>query len=778
MKRLFNLRILISLFLTLAIMLTLGCENANKNIVNIIPIPLMVESGKGEFEITRSTQILVDNSSQNLLPVAEYFAAQINMSSGFDLTVSSTQSETDGENQIIFSSQDIDPDIGEEGYLLNCTNSTIKIVGAPAGAFYGIQTLFQLLPAEIFSHDVSKDVSVWVIPSVNILDRPRFSWRGMHLDVGRHMFPVEFIKRYIDYLAMHKFNKFHWHLTEDQGWRIEIKKYPGLTEIGAWRDGTLIGHAGRKPHQFDGIRYGGYYTQEQIRDIVQYAADRFITVVPEIELPGHSIAALAAYPHLSCTGGPFKVRQVWGVEDNIYCAGNEKVFSFLEDVLTEVLALFPSEYIHIGGDEAPKVFWEKCPKCQRRIQNENLKDEHELQSYFIGRIEKFLNSKGRQIIGWDEILEGGLAPNAAVMSWRGIEGGVEAAKLNHNVVMTPSNYCYFNDYQSDPNLEPLAFGGYLPLEKVYEFEPIPDELSKQEEKYILGAQGCLWTEYIKTPEDVEYMAIPRMSALAEVVWSSKKNKNFDDFFNRMKFHYDRLDVIGVNYHWPSLTGFARNNVFIDQKKVELKNQRNGSSIYYTLDGSEPSQVSQHYKKPIVLKQTTVLKVREYMPNGRAGRTYEGIFVKSSPLRAMITEDLEKGIQYKFFKLDGALQSTKDLAQLEPSDSGKIQSIVYPDMELPEYFGLIFLGYIKVSETDVYTFYSESNDGSCLYIGDALVVDNDGSHGVVERSGQVALEAGWHPIKVTYYQEGGGKALKVSVKSPGMDKMEIPAGMYF
>ncbi len=778
MKRYFYLRSLVSLFLMTGIILTSGCEKMKNNTIKIIPIPLTIESRNGEFKITNSTQIVVANSSEKLRPVAEYLAAQIKTASGFDLMVSINQSETDIKDQIIFSSEGNDPDLGEEGYILNCTKSAIEIIGAPAGAFYAVQTLFQLLPAEIFSSNKPQEKIDWIVPAARIEDKPRFVWRGMHLDVCRHMFPVEFIKRYIDYLAMHKFNKFHWHLTDDQGWRIEIKKYPRLTEIGAWRDATLVGHLGKKPHTFDNIRYGGFYTQDEIREIVQYARERFITVVPEIEMPGHSIAALTAYPHLSCTGGPFKVRQIWGIEDNIYCAGNEEVFTFLEDVLTEVLSLFPSEYIHIGGDEAPKIFWKECSKCQKRIKDENLKDEHELQSYFIGRIEKFLNSKGRQIIGWDEILEGGLAPNAAVMSWRGIEGGIEAAKLKHNVVMTPSNYCYFNDYQSDPSLEPLAIGGYLPLEKVYEYEPIPVELSPQEVKYILGAQGNVWTEYIKTPEDVEYMAIPRMSALAEVVWSKKENKDFNDFLKRMSFHYNRLDAKGVNYHWPSLTGFSKNNVFIDKKKIEIKNQRKGSSIYYTLDGSEPSEASTLYDKPIIFTETTTLKVREYMPNGRAGRTFEGNFVKSVPLKASKTQGLEQGVQYNFFEFDEPIHSINDLVGLKPNDSGTLQSIIFPEIELPEYFGLIISGYIEVPKTGVYTFYAESNDGSGLYIGENLVVDNDGSHGAVERSGQVALEAGVHPIKVSYFQEGGAKALKVSIKGPDLDKREIPVGMFY
>jgi len=359
--------------------------------------------------------------------------------------------------------------------------------------------------------------------------------------------PKEYVKKYIDYIAMHKMNTFHWHLTEDQGWRIEIKKYPKLTEIGAWRKETLIGHYRDKPHKYDGKVHGGFYTQEDVKEIVEYAKSRYVTVVPEIEMPGHSVASLASYPELSCTGGPFEVRTIWGSSEDVYCAGNEETFHFLEDVLSEVIALFPSEYIHIGGDECSKGRWEKCPKCQARIKAEKLKDENELQSYFIKRIEKFLNANNRKLIGWDEILEGGLAPDATVMSWRGMVGGIEASRQGHDVVMSPTSHCYFDYYQGNPDLEPLAIGGYLPLKKVYSFEPTPDDLTTEEAKHILGAQANLWTEYIQTQEHAEYMVFPRISAIAEVVWTPKELRNWDNFIMRMEKQFRRYDILMVNY---------------------------------------------------------------------------------------------------------------------------------------------------------------------------------------------------------------------------------------
>jgi hexosaminidase len=366
----------------------------------------------------------------------------------------------------------------------------------------------------------------------------------MHLDVCRHFFDVDFVKKYIDLLARYKMNTFHWHLTEDQGWRIEIKKYPKLTEVGAWRSGSQVGPYSRR--EYDSVPYGGFYTEEQIKEVVAYAAARHITVVPEIEMPGHAMAALASYPQLGCTGGPYEVQKGWGVYDDVFCAGNDSVFTVLEDVLTEVMDLFPGQYIHIGGDECPKERWKNCAKCQARMKANGLKDEHELQSYFIQRIEKFVNSKGRKIIGWDEILEGGLAPNAAVMSWRGTEGGVAAAKQKHNVVMSPGSHCYFDHYQGDPANEPLAIGGFTTVQKVYSYEPIPAELKPEEAKYILGAQGNVWTEYILKPENVEYMAVPRMLALAEVLWTPKEKRDEADFIHRLENEFPKLEAMNVN----------------------------------------------------------------------------------------------------------------------------------------------------------------------------------------------------------------------------------------
>ncbi|MBK9273913.1 MAG: family 20 glycosylhydrolase [Flavobacteriales bacterium] len=423
-----------------------------------------------------------------------------------------------------------------EWHQVQITGGGITVT-APSdeGLYRGSRTLIQLL---------EQGRETGSLPCLTVTDHPRFPWRGMHLDACRHFWSVEFTKTYIDLLARYKMNRFHWHLTDDQGWRIEIRKYPKLTEVGAWRRGSQVGPYSRRA--YDSIPYGGFYTQEQIREVVAYAAARHITVVPEIEMPGHAMAALAAYPRLGCTGGPYEVQRGWGVFDDVFCAGNDSVFTVMQDVLTEVMDLFSGTTIHIGGDECPKERWKTCVKCQARMKTEGLKDEHELQSYFIQRIEKFVNSKGRTIIGWDEILEGGLAPNAAVMSWRGTEGGVAAAKSGHFAVMSPGSHCYFDHYQGDPANEPLAIGGHTTVQKVYSYEPIPAELNAEEAKYILGAQGNVWTEYILTPEHVEYMAVPRMLALAEVLWTPKENRDEADFLARLEREFPKLEAMGVN----------------------------------------------------------------------------------------------------------------------------------------------------------------------------------------------------------------------------------------
>ncbi len=514
-----------------ALLVFISCRTYTQQ-VSIIPQPVSVQVNNGKFIIDKKTVIVVNDAEDR--KAADFFNDYLSRIYGYHLPVQKQKTVS----SIQLTTRRFIKTPSADAYTLQVTPAGVKIEGDTySGTFYGIQSLIQLLPLQ-------KTASLSV-PAVSIIDSPRFAYRGMHLDVGRHFFNVSFVKKYIDYIALHKMNYFHWHLTEDQGWRIEIKKYPNLTQTGSCRNGTIIG---RNPGTGnDSIRYCGYYTQDEIRDVVKYASDRHITVVPEIELPGHAEAALTSYPWLGCPGtGPYKVEEKWGVFKNVYCAGKDSTFLFLQDVLDEVIALFPSSYIHIGGDECPKTNWKTCPLCQARMKAEGLKDEHELQSYFIQRIEKYLNSKGRHIIGWDEILEGGLAPDATVMSWRGEEGGIAAAKQNHHVIMTPGNYVYFDHTQFKKD-DSLTIGGYLPVEKVYSYEPVPKELSVEQGKYVLGAQANLWTEYMSYPSKVEYMIFPRMSALSEVLWSPKEKRDWSNFQPRLQDQFKRYDLWNVNY---------------------------------------------------------------------------------------------------------------------------------------------------------------------------------------------------------------------------------------
>ena len=500
--------------------------------IAIIPKPLSLVTGQGEFLLSSSTRILVEPGKPATKKIAEMLAAQLLSQTGIKLLVIE-HIKNSNSNAIVFSEKNAPDSLQSEGYQLTVNHTSIIInAKTPNGQFYGMQTLLQLLPV---GKTTTGRKSI-PLPAVAIYDKPRFSWRGVMLDVGRYYYSIDFLKKFLDYMSIHKLNTFHWHLTEDHGWRIEIKKYPKLTQVGAWRSGTQFDRT-----QVNNIPHGGYYTQEQVKELVAYAADRYITIVPEIEMPGHSLAALVAYPELSCTGGPFQMPVKWNIQKDVYCAGNEKTFEFLENVLTEITALFPGPIIHIGGDECPKDRWKNCPKCQARIKALGLKDEYELQSYFIHRIEKFLLTKNKNIIGWDEILEGGLAPNASVMSWRGIKGGIEAAKQKHNVVMTPSDYYYLDYYQGEPYLEPIAIGngGMISLKKVYDYEPVSNELTPEEAKYITGVQGNVWSEFIHSPAKVEYMLYPRAAALAETAWSSPSSKNWNEFIKSMEIQYLR-----------------------------------------------------------------------------------------------------------------------------------------------------------------------------------------------------------------------------------------------
>ena len=580
----------------------------------VIPLPKEITPTEGQpFALTSSVKISYPSGNEKMKQNAEFLSSYIEELTGY--APAPVEGDGNGGIRLLLDEKIAQP----EGYRLSVDSKGVEIAGATeAGVFYGIQTLRKSIPADAEGSRV-------MLPAVTIEDYPRFAYRGMMLDVGRHFFSLDSIKIYLDMLALHNINRFHWHLSDDQGWRIEIKKYPKLTEVGSKRSETVIGHNSGK---YDGTPYGGFYTQEEIREVIDYAAKRHITIVPEIDLPGHQQAALASYPELGCTGGPYEVWRQWGISDDVICAGNEQAMQFLEDVLAEVIELFPSEYIHVGGDECPKVRWEKCPKCQARIKAEGIKgDKHHtaeqyLQSYVIKRMAKFVESKGRKIIGWNEILEGGLPENATVMSWLGTEGGIEAARQQHDVIMTPNTYVYFDYYQStDTEHEPIAIGGYIPLEKVYSFEPT-DGIPAEGHKYVIGAQANLWTEYIPNFRQVQYMVLPRMDALAEVQWCKPEQKDYQQFLPRLMRMTKLYDKLGYNYakhiYDPNVALIP--NTEKGCLTVDITKLGEGQ-VHYTTDGSEPTSASPAYTAPLEIKEDADIRAVIIRPDGSKSREF-------------------------------------------------------------------------------------------------------------------------------------------------------------
>ena len=606
---------------------------------DLVPLPLQTAAvQQAPFVLKSGIPVYYPAGNEELQRNAGFLAGYLKAQTGIEVAVK----EGEGQGGITLAMDDGVQ--ASEGYRLTVGADGVRIVGAtPAGVFYGIQTLRKAVGAQ-----AATSVE---LPAVDITDQPRFGYRGMMLDVGRHFYSMDELKTYIDMLALHNVNRFHWHLSEDQGWRIEIKKYPKLTEVGSKRSETVIGHNSGK---YDGKPYGGFYTQEQAREIVAYAAERYITVIPEIDLPGHMLGALAAYPELGCTGGPYEVWRQWGVSEDVLCAGNDQTIAFIKDVLAEIIDIFPSEYIHVGGDECPKVRWTTCPKCQARIKALGLKSdskhtkEERLQSYVIHEAEEFLNSKGRKMIGWDETLEGGLAPNATVMSWRGEGGGIEAARQRHDVVMTPNTYVYFDYYQAqDKENEPIAIGGYLPMEKVYSYEPMPKALTPEEQKYIIGVQANLWTEYIPTFAQVQYMVLPRMAALCESQWCAPDKKDYPAFLQRCSRLVDIYKAYGWNY---------AKHIFDVQLQLTPNSETgtldviagtiDNAPVYYTLDGSEPTAAATRYTEVVKIDKPAILRTVAIRPEGATRVTTDTIrFSKSSMKPITMLQPVNK--QYEF-----------------------------------------------------------------------------------------------------------------------------------
>jgi hexosaminidase len=744
----------------------LKAQDSDPNL-GIIPVPVSVKKAPGQFTLSQETIIQADSPSNKAVL---FFKDFLTNNLAYNKAI---VAKGGGNSNVVTLTSAGTENLPAEGYRLTITPQQVTVAGKGAGLFYGIQTLLQLIPLERGA--TSK------LPCVQVEDYPRFGYRGAMLDVGRHFFSVEMVKKYIDLLATYKLNNFHWHLTEDQGWRIEIKKYPKLTQIGSMRAQTLIGgYRDRTPQQFDNTPYGGFYTQDQIRDVVKYATARYINVVPEIEMPGHSSAALAAYPELGCEPGKaYKAAETWGVFKDIYCP-TEKTFSFLEDVLTEVMELFPSKYIHIGGDEAPKDAWKNSAYCQQLIKKLKLKDEHGLQSYFIQRMEKFLNSKGRSIIGWDEILEGGLAPNATVMSWRGEEGGIAAAQQKHKVIMTPgSNGLYIDHGQGKPSQEPLSIGGNEPLSKIYSYNPTPDVLTADEQKYIEGVQANLWTEYIPTDAKVEYMLLPRLMALSEVAWSPLTNKNFKDFSEtRLPGHLAWLDKNGFNYRVPTAIG-AKDTVMIgSQLTATLKPSVDGAKVYYTIDGYSPRETDLIYNIPLSFPvpqdQYRELQTIVITPSGKRSVITRMVVYNKAPLAAVSNYTASApGVKYQLFP--GTFTATSQLSNIAATDSGAVKTFSTADFRKNKgKYGVVYSGYINAEADGNYGFSTLSGNGAVLLIDDQVVVDNDGKHAVTEQDGAVPLLKGYHRFSLKYVDAGGPAALKVFINAPGKQKAELTA----
>lgn len=711
--------------------------------INIIPTPQSLVQHDGFFRLGSNTAIAA--ASPEAKTVAEFFAAKMRTATGLNIQVAEK-----GNIQL-----SVDPSLdvaNDEGYTLDVTKDGAVVVAKTAqGLFYGMQSFLQLLPAEIESPSKVNGIA-WQAPAVSIKDAPRFGYRGIMLDPCRHFMPVENVKKYLDVLSLFKMNRMHWHLTDDQGWRIEIKKYPKLTEIASKRiDG-------------EGTEHSGYYTQEEIKEIVKYAADRFITVVPELELPGHEMAAIAAYPNLSCKGEQGTPRVIWGVEDIVMCPGKEDMFTFLQDVIDEMVPLFPSEYFHIGGDECPKISWKNCPLCQKRIKEEGLKAdskhsaEERLQSYVIQRMEKYLATKGKKIIGWDEILEGGLAPSATVMSWRGEDGGIAAALMDHTVIMTPGgNGMYLDAYQGDSKIEPVTIGGYTLLEKTYSYDPIPDTLvAMGKSNYILGVQGNTWSEYMYDEAKRDYMVFPRILAVAEIGWTNLDRKDYKDFERRIENAYVRLDGHAINYHIPQPeqpNGSCNFVAFTDKASLEFKTTR-PIKMVYTLDGSEPTPASTAYTAPIEITETTTLKIASALPSGKMSpiRTIQVEKQSLAPAKEVakttpgLNMEVTDGMYLNVKELEAAQKETKKSVI---KDLKEIRSVVKTSesMRGVNQYAAVATGYVNIPEDGVYFISSDLEE---VWIDGKLLVNNGGEVKRFSRhDSSVALAKGLHEIKAVF-----------------------------
>lgn len=749
-----------NLFYLFLALLTVACTNTsptfNEADIALVPKPNEFQLGKSSFKFDSVTTISIDNDEQQM--AANYLTDLFKKAAGFDLNISK-------ENGVV-KFQKIEG-LQHEAYQLKVTPTEIIIEASDAaGYFYGVQTLRQLLPVEIENTTVT--AMDWLVPSLTIKDTPRFGWRGMQMDFSRHFFSLDNVKTFLDYMALYKLNTYHMHLTDDQGWRVEIKKYPLLTEKGAWRiesshDKECNELAKTDPsfiideqhyHDKDGQRmYGGFFTQEQIKEIINYAAARNIEVIPEIDMPGHFKSAIDNYPYLSCSG-----EAGWGEHFSIpACLGKESSYEFAKDILTEIAELFPSEYIHIGGDEVDTTAWTTCAKCQKAIKDNNLKNEHELQSFFNKDIEKFLHSKGKRLIGWDEIVDGGLSNDATIMWWRNWAPKARyiAADNGSDMIICP-DFEYYFDFTNEAT----------PLDKVYNYEPVPEDFTKAQEKHVLGVQANLWAERIPNFGRLQYQAFPRLLALAETGWTSKKDRNFDNFQERMKLQYHRLDELNIKYYIPSVKGTTDKIAFLETTTITLESPLEEMEIYYTLDGTQPSNKSTKYTAPFIISENTILKTIAYRgaitSEIKTANVEKQVYLE--PLNVQPTKgSLKQWSALKMFPV------VEDVKLSNNSNHKLVTAIDLAGFENIEHVSLVFKGYFMAEEDGLFEFSTKSDDGSLLYINNKLVVDNGGNHAAVLRSGMVALKKGWHPITVKFHQGGGGSELTVKFKSPSNEE---------
>jgi hexosaminidase len=729
--------------------------------LSIIPAPLSVTTGDGVFRLDAATVIAAPRVARG---VARLLHEELSPSTGLPLRVVGERPTAPAIRLVLTGA---DAETGEEGYRLSVRAAGVEIRAAtPAGLFYGCQSLRQLLPPAGLAPALRH--AEWTVPCCEIVDRPRFRWRGLHLDVSRHFFDVAFVEKLIDALALHKMNVFHWHLTDDGGWRLEITRYPRLTRVGAWRadQGVEWSYTGL---DFPGRRsgrpvYGGYYSQREVREVVRYAAERFVTVVPEIEMPGHSTETVAAYPELACAV-PAETRAAYLAEEkalhpSMVCAGKQATETFFENVLAEVLELFPSAFIHVGGDEVDKTLWAACPDCRARMAEAGLKDVEELQSDFMRRIERFLAARGRRLVGWDEILEGGLPPGATVMSWRGVAGGVAAAKTGHDVVMSPTSHCYF-DYAH----------ATTPTRAVHGWEPVPAELSAGEARHVLGGQANVWTEWLSSEEEVETMVFPRAAALAEVLWSAAGRNDWPGFVSRLQAHALRLDALGIASFLEPPAAVSPLVVLGSGASLDFESLPVADAVIrFTRDGSEPTAASPEWRGPIAPAAPLQIRAAAFRGASRSAVTDVAAIVLEAPTIGNLVPGLARRAVHGSYT---TCPTTEAFTDATPT---RVPAVGLGELAGTEQFALLFDGFLRLAEAGEYTFWLGSDDGSRLWLGGGLAIDHDGLHGYSEKSVTVALPAGDVPIRVEMFEQGGGDALTLEVQGPGLERRPVGGGL--